>query len=247
MIDLTGTHGLVTGGGRGIGREIALVLADAGCDVAVSDIDLETAQATAAEVSSKGRRGLALQANVAASSEVSAMFAAFLEEFGTLDILVNNAGITRDGLAVRMKDEDWDAVLNVNLKSAFLCCREAARPMMKARGGKIVNIASVVGLMGNAGQVNYAASKAGLIGLTKTMARELATRSVNVNAVAPGFIKTAMTDKLSEADREKLSSQIPMQKLGMPRDVANAVLFLSSSLADYVTGQVLTVDGGLVM
>jgi 3-oxoacyl-[acyl-carrier protein] reductase len=184
---------------------------------------------------------------VAVAADVAALFEGFLKTFATLDILVNNAGITRDGLAVRMKEEDWDLVLAVNLKSAFLCCREAARPMMKARGGKIVNIASVVGLMGNAGQVNYSASKAGLIGLTKTMARELATRSVNVNAVAPGFIKTAMTDKLSEADREKLASQIPMQKLGMPRDVANAVLFLSSPLADYVTGQVLTVDGGLVM
>jgi len=247
VVDLTGRHALVTGGGRGIGREIALVLAKAGCDVAVSDIDLQTAQSTADEVTAAGRTGLALQANVAVAADVGGMFEEFLAKFGTIDILVNNAGITRDGLAVRMKEEDWDAVLNVNLKSAFLCCREAARPMMKARGGKIVNIASVVGLMGNAGQVNYSASKAGLIGLTKTMARELATRSVNVNAVAPGFIKTAMTDKLSEADREKLASQIPMQKLGLPLDVANAVLFLSSPLADYITGQVLTVDGGLVM
>lgn len=247
MIDLSGKSALVTGGGRGIGREIALLLASAGADVAVSDIDLATAQSTADEISAKGRKGLALKANVAATPDVEAMFAEFLKQYGKIDILVNNAGITRDGLIVRMKDEDWDAVLAVNLKSAFLCCREVARPMMKARSGKIINIASVVGIMGNAGQANYSASKAGLIGLTKTLAREFSSRSINVNAVAPGFIKTAMTDKLSDADREKLSSQIPMQKLGLPADVGNAVLFLSSSLADYITGQVLTVDGGLVM
>lgn len=175
------------------------------------------------------------------------MFKDFLAVYGVLDILVNNAGITRDGLLVRMKEADWDLVLSVNLKSAFLCCKEAARPMMKARSGKIINIASVVGLMGNAGQANYAASKAGLIGLTKTLAKEFAARSINVNAVAPGFIKTAMTDKLSDADKEKLSVNIPMQKLGSALDVANAVLFLASPLADYITGQVLTVDGGLVM
>jgi 3-oxoacyl-[acyl-carrier protein] reductase len=247
VLDLTGKSALVTGAGRGIGRDIALTLADAGADVGISDIDLETAQATADDVVAKGRKSIALKANVASSEDVSGMFKSFLGEFGKVDILVNNAGITRDGLAVRMKEEDWDAVLNVNLKSAFLCCKEAARPMMKARGGKIVNIASVVGLMGNAGQANYSASKAGMIGLTKTMARELATRGVNVNAVAPGFIKTAMTDKLSDEEKERLASQIPMQSLGVPQDVANAVLFLCSPLADYVTGQVLTVDGGLVM
>jgi 3-oxoacyl-[acyl-carrier protein] reductase len=175
------------------------------------------------------------------------MIAQFIEKFGKIDILVNNAGITRDGLLVRMKEEDWDLVLNINLKSAFLCSKEVARPMMKARTGKIVNIASVVGLMGNAGQANYSASKAGLIGLTKTLAREFAGRSIKVNAVAPGFIKTAMTEKLSDEEKLKLSSQIPMQTLGSPTDVANAVLFLSSSLSDYITGQVLTVDGGLVM
>lgn len=247
MIDLSSKCALVTGGGRGIGREIAMTLAKAKCNVAISDIDIDTASATAKEIEALGVKALALKANVADAGEVEAMFKNFMETMGTLDILVNNAGITRDGLLVRMKEEEWDLVLQVNLKSAFLCSKEAAKLMMKARSGKIVNIASVVGLMGNFGQANYSASKAGLIGLTKTVAKELAGRSVTVNAIAPGFIKTAMTDKLSEADKAKLAVNIPMQKLGSAADVANAVLFLSSSLADYITGQVLTVDGGLVM
>lgn len=247
MIDLTSKTALVTGGGRGIGREIALHLAKAGCSVAVSDIDAATAESTSGELAAMGVRSIALKANVADAGEVASMFKDYLKTFETLDILVNNAGITRDGLMVRMKEADWDQVLLVNLKSAFLCSKEAARLMMKARSGKIINIASVVGIIGNFGQVNYSASKAGLIGLTKTVARELAGRSINVNAVAPGFIKTAMTDKLSDAEKEKLSADIPMQKLGSAADIANAVLFLSSSLAEYITGQVLTVDGGLVM
>ncbi|MBD3391760.1 MAG: 3-oxoacyl-[acyl-carrier-protein] reductase [Chitinivibrionales bacterium] len=246
-MDLAGKASLVTGGGRGIGREIALKLAEAGADVAICDIEPESAQQTAADIEKHGRKSLALKADVSNAGDVSTMFSSFLDAFGKMDVLVNNAGITRDGLIMRMKDADWDSVLAINLKSAFLCCREAARPMMKARGGKIINIASVVGLMGNAGQANYAASKAGLIGLTKTLARELATRAINVNAVAPGFIQTAMTDKLSPQAKESLSARIPMQKLGLPDDVANAVLFLASSLSDYVTGQVLAVDGGLVM
>lgn len=247
MIDLTSKTALVTGGGRGIGREIALRLAQAGCSVAVSDIDATTAGSTARELEALGVRSLAITANVAAGSDVESMFKRFLSTFNTLDILVNNAGITRDGLLVRMKEEDWDLVLQVNLKSAYLCCKEAARIMMKARSGKIINIASVVGINGNFGQANYSASKAGLIGLTKTVARELATRSITVNAIAPGFITTAMTDKLPDAEREKLAMSIPMQKLGSAKDVANAALFLASPLADYITGQVLTVDGGLVM
>ena len=247
MIDLKGKAALVTGAGRGIGREIALLLAEAGCDIGVSDIDGASAEQTAADIRGKGCKALAMQADVSSAEGVSGMFRAFLAEFGVIDILVNNAGITRDGLAVRMKEEDWDVVLSVNLKSAFLCCKEAARPMMKARSGRIVNIASVVGIMGNAGQVNYAASKAGVLGLTKTMARELASRGVTVNAIAPGFIKTAMTEKLSEGDREKLAARIPLERLGAPRDVAGAVLFLCSPLAAYVTGQVLAVDGGLAM
>ncbi len=247
MIDLKGKTALVTGGGRGIGREIALRLAQAGCSVAVSDIDATTAASTAKELESMGIRSLAIEANVALSGSVDSMFKQYLAVFDSIDILVNNAGITRDGLLVRMKEEDWDLVLQVNLKSAYLCCREAARIMMKARYGKIINIASVVGITGNFGQANYAASKAGLIGLTKTIAKELASRSINVNAVAPGFIKTAMTDKLPDEEKEKLVSNIPMKKLGSPLDVANAVLFLASPLSDYITGHVLTVDGGLVM
>jgi len=222
-------------------------LAQAGCDVAVSGRDPETLQATVSEIEKMGRKALAIKCDVAKEDEVAAMFKKFMEVFPSIDILVNNAGITKDGLIVRMKGNDWDEVIETNLKSAFLCCREAARPMMKARSGKIINITSVVGIIGNAGQANYTASKAGLIGLTKTLAREFASRSINVNAVAPGFITTAMTDKLPDTEKEKLAGNIPMARLGSPLDIANAVLFLSSSLADYITGQVLTVDGGLVM
>jgi 3-oxoacyl-[acyl-carrier protein] reductase len=248
MIDLASKSAIITGSGRGIGREIARKFAQAGADVVISDIDLPTAEATAREIAAEfGHKAVALAADVSRAADVEKLFADALGAFSKVDILVNNAGITRDGLIMRMKEEDWDLVLGINLKSAFLCCREAARPMMKARGGKIINIASVVGLMGNAGQANYSASKAGLIGLTKTLAREFASRSINVNAIAPGFIRTAMTDKLSDEEKAKLSGQIPMAKLGEPADVANAALFLASSLSDYVTGQVITVDGGLVM
>jgi 3-oxoacyl-[acyl-carrier protein] reductase len=247
VIDLSGKNALVTGSGRGIGKEIALKLAAAGANIGICDLDGATAEKTAGEISAMGRKTCAVEADVSNAESVGAMFRSFLETFDSIDILVNNAGITRDGLIMRMKEADWDSVLAINLKSAFLCCREASRPMMKARGGKIVNIASVVGIMGNAGQANYSASKAGMIGLTKTLAREFATRNIAVNAVAPGFIKTAMTDKLTDAEKEKLSSQIPMQRLGLPEDVASATLFLVSPLADYITGQVLTVDGGLVM
>ena len=249
MIDcnLSSKKALVTGGGRGIGREIALQLAKAGCDVAVSDIDLATAQATAAEIEKLGRQSLALKADASSAVEVATMFTTLLGAFQTIDILVNNAGITRDTLLLRMKEADWDLVLNVNLKSAFLCCREAARTMLRARSGRIINIASVVGINGNAGQVNYSASKAGLIGLTKTLAKEFGSRSITVNAVAPGFIHTAMTDKLSEADKTTITANISLGRMGEPLDVANAVLFLASSMADYITGQVVVVDGGLVM
>jgi len=247
VIDLSNKTALVTGGSRGIGKSIAIRLAEAGCNVAVSGRDLKTLKATTAEIEKLGRKSLAIECDILKESEVSAMFKKFLEVFPTIDILVNNAGVTKDGLLVRMKESDWDEVIDTNLKSAFLCCKEAARPMMKARCGKIINISSVVGMIGNAGQANYTASKAGLIGLTKTLAREFASRSINVNAVAPGFIITAMTDKLTDAEKEKLAGPIPMSRLGSPQDVANAVLFLSSSLADYITGQVLTVDGGLVM
>jgi 3-oxoacyl-[acyl-carrier protein] reductase len=246
-LHLTSKKALVTGGGRGIGREIALRLAQAGCDVAVSDIDIETAKTTAAEIESLGRKSLALKADVSSAADVESMFKTLVETFQTVDVLVNNAGITRDTLILRMKEADWDLVINVNLKSAFLCCREAARGMMKARSGKIINIASVVGMYGNAGQVNYSASKAGVIGLTLTLSKEFASRGVTVNAVAPGFIRTAMTDKLSETDKAKITDNIGLNRMGEASDVANAVLFLASSLADYITGQVVVVDGGLTM
>jgi 3-oxoacyl-[acyl-carrier protein] reductase len=247
VISLSGKNALVTGGGRGIGKEIALTLARAGANVAICDIDLESAQAAVSDCTALGVSGLALKADVSSSADVSRMFSEFCAKFSTIDILVNNAGITRDGLILRMKEEDWDLVLRINLKSAFLCCKEASRIMMKARSGKIVNISSVIGILGNAGQANYSASKAGLLGLTRSLAKEFASRNITVNAVAPGFIQTAMTDKLSPAEKERHSAQIPMHKLGLPQDVANAVLFLSSSLSDYVTGDILTVDGGLVL
>lgn len=238
---------LVTGSGRGIGKSIALRLAEAGCDVGVSDVDLAAAEATAAEIRSLGRSSCAIKADVSKEAEVESMFKAFYDAFQTIDILVNNAGITRDTLIVRMKETDWDQVINVNLKSVFLCCREAAKTMMRARCGKIINIASVVGINGNAGQVNYSASKAGIIGITRTLAKELASRSILINAVAPGFIKTPMTDKLNDTERNRLINDVPLKHMGMPADIANAVLFLASSLADYITGEVLVVDGGLVL
>jgi 3-oxoacyl-[acyl-carrier protein] reductase len=246
-LGLTSKKVLVTGAGRGIGHEIALRFAQAGCDVGVSDIDSSAAEATAAEIKALGRSSCSLKADVSREAEVEAMFKAFYDAFQTIDVLVNNAGITRDTLLIRMKETDWDQVLDVNLKSVFLCCREAARTMMRVRSGKIINIASVVGINGNAGQVNYSASKAGIIGLTRTLAKELASRSVLINAVAPGLIKTPMTDKLSDADRDRLINDVPVKHMGKPADVANAVLFLASSLADYITGEVLVVDGGLVL
>jgi 3-oxoacyl-[acyl-carrier protein] reductase len=247
MISLKNKNALITGGGRGIGREIALNLAGAGANVAVSDIDIDTAKDTSLKIESLGQKGLAIKADVSDQQSVANMVSLFLENFNTIDILINNAGITRDSLLIRMKATDWDSVLNVNLRSVFLCCKEAARPMMKARSGKIVNIASIVGITGNVGQVNYSAAKAGMIGLTKTLAKELAGRSINVNAVAPGYIQTAMTDKISDQDKQKFIDNIPLKRMGTPEDVAQAILFLVSPLSDYVTGQVLIVDGGLVM
>jgi 3-oxoacyl-[acyl-carrier protein] reductase len=246
-LGLENKKALVTGSGRGIGKEIALRLARAGCDVGVSDIDLAAAEATAAEIKTMGRSSYALKADVSSAAEVETLFKTFLAAFQTIDIVVNNAGITRDTLIVRMKETDWNQVIDINLKSVFLCCREAARIMMRARSGKIINIASVVGINGNAGQVNYSASKAGIIGITRTLAKELAGRSILVNAVAPGFIKTPMTDKLNDTERDRLINDVPLKHMGMPADVANAVLFLASSMADYITGEVLVVDGGLVL
>jgi len=246
-MSITGKTALVTGAAQGIGRDIALALATDGADVAICDVNLDAAQKTAADIEALGRRSLALKANVAASAEVTAMMDQIVEKFDRIDILVNNAGITRDGLILRMKDEDWDLVLSINLKGSFLCTKSALKYMTKQRGGTIINIASIVGAMGNAGQANYVASKAGLIGLTKTIAREYANRGITANAVAPGFIDTAMTQALSETVRQELAKQIPLGKLGTPADVANAVRFLASPWAQYITGQVIHVNGGMYM
>ncbi len=246
-MSLNGKIALVTGAAQGIGRDIALGLAADGADVAICDVNLEAAQKTAGDIEAKSRKALAVKANVAASADVSAMVDQVVEKFGRIDILVNNAGITRDGLILRMKDEDWDLVLAINLKGAFLCTKAALKYMTKQRAGTIINIASIVGAMGNAGQVNYVASKAGLIGMTKTIAREYANRNVTSNAVAPGFIDTAMTQALSENVRQELSKQIPLGRLGSSEDVANAVRFLASPAAAYITGQVIHVNGGMYM
>jgi 3-oxoacyl-[acyl-carrier protein] reductase len=244
---LNGKIALVTGAAQGIGRDIALALAADGADVAICDVNLEAAQKTAADIEAKGRKALALKTNVASSDDVNAMVEQTIQKFGRIDILVNNAGITRDGLILRMKDEDWDLVLSINLKGAFLCTKAALKHMTKQRSGTIINIASIVGAMGNAGQANYVASKAGLIGLTKTIAREYANRNVTANAVAPGFIDTAMTQALTENVRQELAKQIPLGRLGSSADVANAVRFLASPAAAYITGQVIHVNGGMYM
>lgn len=244
---LKGKTALVTGGAQGIGRAIALSLAQSGADVAVSDINLDMAKKTADEIAALGVRSVAIGGNVADSESAKKMVDEAVEGLGSLFILVNNAGITRDNLIMRMKDEDWDLVLDVNLKGSFNCAKAALKHMSKARGGRIINIASVVGAMGNAGQANYVASKAGLIGLTKTIAREYASRNITANAVAPGFIDTAMTQALPEKVREELMGQIPLGRLGTADDVAGAVSFLASDYAAYITGVVLHVNGGMYM
>jgi 3-oxoacyl-[acyl-carrier protein] reductase len=246
-MSLSGKTALVTGAAQGIGRDIALGLAADGADVAICDVNLEAAQKTAADIEATGRKSLAVKANVASSDDVNAMVEQVVQALGRLDILVNNAGITRDGLILRMKEEDWDLVLSINLKGAFLCTKAALKHMTKQRNGTIINIASIVGAMGNAGQANYVASKAGLIGMTKTVAREYANRNVTANAVAPGFIDTAMTQALSENVRQELAKQIPLGRLGTPEDVAQAVRFLASPAAAYITGQVIHVNGGMYM
>lgn len=239
---------LVTGARRGIGRVIALRLARCG-PVALNDIaeGKDELEGVAEEVRGIGGRALVAPGDVTEADQVDAVVKQSVEEFGRLDVLVNNAGITRDGLLVRMTEEQWRSVLEVNLTGAFLCSRSAAKVMLRQRSGCIINMASVVGIMGNAGQANYAASKAGLIGLTKSMARELAPRGITVNAIAPGFIASPMTDKVGEQARDKLSSLIPLGRLGTAEDVADAVAFLASDAASYITGQVLKVDGGMHM
>jgi 3-oxoacyl-[acyl-carrier protein] reductase len=246
-LKLTGKVALVTGAAQGIGKAVALLLAQNGADIVVSDINLEKAEETAKEIESIGLKAIAIKVNVANLNDVERMVEAILEKFGKIDILINNAGITRDKLILRMTEEDWDAVLNVNLKGTFNCTKAVVRHMAKQRSGKIVSIASVVGEMGNAGQVNYSASKAGVIGLTKTIAREFAQRRINVNAIAPGYIETPMTEVLPEKVKEELKRLIPMERLGKPEDVAEAVLFLVSEESNYITGHVLNVNGGIYM
>ena len=238
---------IVTGASRGIGRSISLALASQGAKIVAVDIDLAATEAFVAELKNMGAEAIAVRGNVTVAEDVEVMITKAKEAFDSIDILVNNAGITRDALLLRMKDEDWDAVLNVSLKGAFLCTRAAAKVMTKQRNGRIINIASVVGQMGNAGQANYCASKAGLMGLTRSNARELAKRNVTVNAIAPGFIATDMTDALPEAKRQELAAQIPLERLGTADDIANAVVFLASDQSGYITGQVLGVNGGMYM
>ncbi len=243
-----GQSALVTGASRGIGREIAIHLAKNGANVAINYAGNEQrALDVARECESYGVKAITVQANVADGKDVQDMVKVVLAEFGSLEILVNNAGITKDGLVMRMKEEDFDAVIDTNLKGVFNCSKAVTRQMMKQRYGRIINISSVVGVLGNAGQANYVASKAGVIGLTKSLARELANRNINVNAVAPGFIETDMTDALSEEMKETMLQQIPLGKLGSASQVAGVVNFLASDAASYMTGQTLHVDGGMVM
>lgn len=247
MASLEGKVALVTGAARGIGRAIAESLASEGADIALCDLKEEWLSDAADAVKASGRKAICVGADVSDSQAVGEAVGRTLEEFGKLDVLVNNAGITKDTLLIRMGEEDWDSVLAVNLKGAFLFTKAVAKPMMKQRSGAIVNIASIIGLIGNAGQCNYAASKAGLIALTKSSAKELAARNVRVNAVAPGFIESKMTESLPEDVRSKMLDAIPLKRFGSPSDVARAVLFLAGDESSYMTGQVLTVSGGMVM
>jgi len=242
-----GKIAVVTGASRGIGRSISLALSAAGATIVAMDMDQAATDAVVAELKAAGGTAIAVVGNVTVPADAENMIEVAVKEFGRVDILVNNAGITRDNIFIRMKDEDWDAVMTVNLKGAFLCSRAASKAMVKQRSGRIINIASVVGQMGNAGQANYCASKAGLIGLTKSNARELAKRNITVNAVAPGFIATAMTDALSDKVKAELTAQIPLERLGSSEDIANGVLFLASEASGYITGHVLSVNGGMYM
>lgn len=239
---------IITGGAQGIGLAIATAFAQEGASLFLVDVNLEAAEQSAKDLAERFKvKTAAAKVDVTRFESAEEMAKTALDKFGRIDILVNNAGITKDNLLMRMSETEWDAVLAVNLKGAFSCTKAVVRPMMKERAGTIINIASIVGLMGNAGQANYAASKGGLIALTKTCAREFASRNIRVNAIAPGFIRTRMTDALSEEQKQKLSSAIPLERLGEPEDVAQAVLFLASPEASYITGQVLSVNGGMYM
>ncbi|GLY10521.1 3-oxoacyl-[acyl-carrier-protein] reductase [Pseudobacillus badius] len=245
---LEGKAALVTGASRGIGREIALELARAGADVAVNYSGSEAkANEVVEEIKALGRKAVAIQCNVADSDSVAEMVKQTTEAFGKIDILINNAGITRDNLLMRMKEQEWDDVINTNLKGVFLCTKAVTRPMMKQRSGRIINVASIVGVSGNPGQANYTAAKAGVIGLTKTTAKELASRGITVNAIAPGFIATDMTDALPEEAKSAMLGQIPLGYFGDPADIAKAAVFLASEDSKYITGQTLHIDGGMVM
>ncbi|MBW1838353.1 MAG: 3-oxoacyl-[acyl-carrier-protein] reductase [Deltaproteobacteria bacterium] len=242
-----GKVAIVTGAAQGIGKTIALLFAAKGASLVLCDINLEAAEKTAREIEEKGGKCLALKSDVSNFQDAEKIIKQAVEHFGSLDILINNAGITRDNVLLRMKEEQWDQVMAVNLKGTFNFTRAAIKVMMRKKSGKIINIASITGMMGNAGQANYSASKAGVIGFTKAIAREYADRGITVNAVAPGFIATAMTDAIPEREREELIKQIPMKKLGTSEDVANAVYFLASDEASYITGHVIGVNGGLYM
>lgn len=247
---LEGQVALVTGAGRagkGIGRSIALRLAKEGAKIAIADFVPEAADAVAAEVKEMGGEAVALYGSVSVPEDCDKMVQGAVDAFGKIDILVNNAGITRDNLIMRMSESEWDSVLDTNLKGTFNCTKSVAKLMMRERKGKIVNMASVMGIMGNAGQANYSASKGGVIALTKTTAKELGSRGVNVNAVAPGFIQTVMTEEMPEEAKQGIANQIPLKRLGTPDDVAEVVLFLCSEASSYITGQVIAVDGGMVM
>lgn len=237
---------IITGGGRGIGKEIALALAKEGANTVLLDIDAQTLAQAHEEISTLGVEVLTFPLDVSNFSQVEQMVNKTLDKFKKIDILINNAGVTRDALLIRMKEEDWDKVLAVNLKGTFNCTKCAAKAMLKQKSGKIVNIASIIGLIGNVGQANYAASKAGIIGLTKSAAKELAPWGINVNAIAPGFIQTEMTERLPEAVKAKMLEAIPLKKFGQPRDVAQLALFLASEAASYISGQVICLDGGMV-
>ncbi len=247
MFDLIGKVTVVTGAARGLGQAIALKLAAAGADIALCDLEAEWLEESAGRVKALGQRAENYGIDVADAESVSAGIRSIEADFGRIDVLVNNAGITKDRLLIRMSEADWDAVLDVNLKGVFLCTKTAARGMAKRRSGAIVNIASIIGLVGNTGQANYAASKGGVISFSKTVAKEMASRSVRCNVVAPGFIQTAMTDALDDDVQAKMKALIPLARFGRPEDVANVVLFLASDAAGYVTGQVLSTCGGMVM
>jgi 3-oxoacyl-[acyl-carrier protein] reductase len=247
-VKLAGKVAVVTGASRGIGRSIAIELAKQGADIVVNYAgSVDRANEVVKEIEALGRKAISIQCDVSDGDSVNAMMKEALEAFGSIDILVNNAGITRDNLLMRMKDSEWDDVINTNLKGVFLCTKAVTRPMMKQRKGRIINITSIVGVTGNPGQANYVAAKAGVIGFTKTTAKELAQRNITVNAVAPGFITTDMTDKLTEEVKNSMLTQIPLGQFGRPEDIANAVVFLASEDSSYITGQTLHIDGGMYM